>query len=112
MKIKWLGHASFLVESKEGTKILTDPFEAGSYDGAVGYSPIHDEADIVTVSHDHADHNAVDTVGGSPEVVRGAERRTVKGIEIRGVNTYGVLTSSPGSGKNYHYYYHRYCWWS
>ncbi len=100
MKIKWLGHASFLVESKEGTKILTDPFEAGSYDGAVGYSPIHDEADIVTVSHDHADHNAVDSVGGSPEVVRGPERRTVKGIEIRGVNTYHDESRGQDRGRN------------
>ena len=37
MKITWLGHASFLLESHEGTRVVTDPFEAGSYDGAVGY---------------------------------------------------------------------------
>ena len=55
MKIKWLGHASFMVESQDGTRIITDPFEAGSYDGAVGYDPIQDRADVVTISHDHAD---------------------------------------------------------
>ena len=63
MKITWLGHASFLVESQDGTRIITDPYEAGSYDGAVGYRPIEERADIVTVSHDHADHNAVDSCG-------------------------------------------------
>ena len=88
MKITWLGHASFLVESRDGTRLLTDPFEAGSYDGAVGYRPIAAEADVVTVSHEHADHNAVDAVKGSPEVVREAGGMTVKGIPITGVNTY------------------------
>ena len=81
MKITWLGHSSFLVESKDGTRVVTDPFEAGSYDGAVGYSPIDTHADVVTVSHEHADHNAVDTVSGAPEIVRDPEKRTIKGIQ-------------------------------
>ena len=85
MKITWLGHSSFLVESKDGTRIVTDPFEAGSYDGAVGYSPIDTHADVVTVSHEHADHNAVDTVSGAPEIVRDPSKRTVKGIPIWGI---------------------------
>ncbi len=88
MKITWLGHSSFLVESKDGTRIVTDPFEAGSYDGAVGYSPIDTHADVVTVSHEHADHNAVDTVSGGPEVVRDPEERTVRGIPIRGISAF------------------------
>ncbi|MCK4512258.1 MBL fold metallo-hydrolase [bacterium] len=88
MKITWLGHSSFLVESKDGTRIVTDPFEAGSYDGAVGYSPIDTHADVVTVSHEHADHNAVDTVSGGPEVVRDLEERTVRGISIRGISAF------------------------
>jgi L-ascorbate metabolism protein UlaG (beta-lactamase superfamily) len=100
MKITWLGHATFLVEASDGTRIITDPFEAGSYDGAVGYAPISDRADIVTVSHDHADHNAVDAVGGDPEVVRGAESRTVKGISIRGVNTYHDESKGQDRGRN------------
>ncbi|MBE3035959.1 MAG: MBL fold metallo-hydrolase, partial [Candidatus Atribacteria bacterium] len=27
MKIKWLGHSSFLIESGRGIKIITDPFD-------------------------------------------------------------------------------------
>jgi L-ascorbate metabolism protein UlaG (beta-lactamase superfamily) len=88
MKITWLGHSSFLVESKDGTRIVTDPFEAGSYDGAVGYSPIDTHADVVTVSHEHADHNAVDTVSGGPEVVRDPGERMVRGISIRGISAF------------------------
>ncbi len=88
MKITWLGHSSFLVESKDGTRVVTDPFEAGSYDGAVGYSPIDTHADVVTVSHEHADHNAVDTVSGAPEIVRDPEKRTIKGIPIWGITAF------------------------
>ena len=84
MKITWLGHASFLVESKDGTRVVTDPYEAGSYDGAVGYSPIDTHADVVTVSHEHADHNA----SGGPEVVRDPEKRTIKGIPIWGITAF------------------------
>jgi len=100
MKIKWLGHASFLLESKSGTKIITDPFEAGSYDGAVGYAPISESADIVTISHDHADHNAIDSVGGAPEVVRGSDDRQIGGIPIHGVSTFHDESKGQDRGRN------------
>ncbi|MBD3368214.1 MAG: MBL fold metallo-hydrolase [Candidatus Eisenbacteria bacterium] len=100
MRITWLGHASFLIESKSGTRVITDPFEAGSYDGAVGYEPISERADIVTVSHDHADHNAVDTVTGSPEIIRGTEPKTVQDVAIRGYSTYHDETRGQERGRN------------
>lgn len=100
MKITWLGHSSFLLESSDGTRLVTDPFEAGSYDGAVGYSPIDTCADVVTVSHEHADHNAVDCIGGKPEIVRDPEERTIKGIPIRGVNTYHDENKGQDRGRN------------
>jgi L-ascorbate metabolism protein UlaG (beta-lactamase superfamily) len=100
MKITWLGHASFLVESKDGTRVVTDPFEAGSYDGAVGYSPINTHADVVTVSHEHADHNAVDAVSGAPEIVRDPAERTVKGITIRGMATFHDESKGKDRGRN------------
>lgn len=100
MKITWLGHATFLVEAGDGTRIITDPFEAGSYDGAVGYAPITDRADIVTVSHEHADHNAVDAVRGQPVVVRECGDRTVKGIPIQGVGCYHDESRGEDRGRN------------
>jgi L-ascorbate metabolism protein UlaG (beta-lactamase superfamily) len=100
MKITWLGHSAFLVEAKDGTRIITDPFEAGSYDGAVGYAPISERADIVTVSHEHADHNAVDAVQGQPEIVRECGDRTVKGIPIQGVGCYHDDSKGQDRGRN------------
>ena len=100
MKITWLGHSSFLVESRDGTRIITDPYESGSYDGAVGYRPIDEQADIVTVSHDHADHNAVEAVTGAPETVRGPDSRTVKGVPIKGVATFHDGNKGQDRGRN------------
>ncbi len=95
MKIKWLGHASFLITSDAGTKIITDPYETG---GGLSYGQIKESADIVTVSHDHADHNNVAAVQGSPKVVRGTVE--VKGIKFKGIPTYHDDAGGRQRGKN------------
>lgn len=83
MKLQWLGHACFRIESGDGTVIVTDP-----YDESVPYKPPKGAAHIVTVSHDHFDHNAAGRVEGNPEVVRGIGERTVRGIPFRGIAAY------------------------
>ncbi|MCD4690800.1 MBL fold metallo-hydrolase [bacterium] len=100
MRIKWLGHSSFLIEASDGTRIITDPFEAGSYDGAVGYAPISASADIVTISHDHADHNAVDQIGGDPAVVRGGAEEATLGIPIVSLITFHDENKGQDRGRN------------
>ena len=57
MKISWLGHSCFYLQSSKGISLLTDPF-----DEEVGYKLPRVRADIVVVSHDHHDHNNI--VGG------------------------------------------------
>lgn len=59
MKIKWLGHSCFLLTSAAGVRILTDPF-----DSHVGYALPAVEADVVTTSHNHGDHNHIQAVKG------------------------------------------------
>lgn len=95
MKIKYLGHASFLITSDAGTRIITDPYTTG---GDMSYGEIRETADIVTVSHDHYDHNNVASVRGNPEVVRGTKK--VKGIEFRGIPTYHDEEKGKSRGKN------------
>jgi len=95
MKIKWLGHASFVITSDTGTKIITDPYITG---GDLSYGQIKESADIVTVSHDHADHNNVAAVQGSPKVVRGTVE--VKGIKFKGIPTYHDDAGGRQRGKN------------
>ena len=85
MVIKWLGHSCFLITAKKGVRIVTDPYAVG---GGINYSPIREIADVVLVSHGHADHNNVSAVQGKPEVVKGSGVRTARGIQFRGVATY------------------------
>jgi len=82
VKIRWRGHASFLIEA-EGKQIVTDPFNA-----ELGYLLTPLEADLVTVSHEHWDHNAVETIGGHPQVIRGTGTVTAGGIDFKGIATF------------------------
>ena len=97
MKIKWLGHSCFLLISEDGTKIITDPYTVG---GDINYSPIEESADVVVVSHDHADHNNVSAVRGKPGVVRGSGVKTAKGIQFKGVATYHDASQGKQRGTN------------
>ena len=85
MKIKWLGHACFVLTSDTGMKIITDPYVTGS---SLSYGEIEESADIVNVSHEHGDHNNVAAVRGNPGVVRGAGTVEVEGIKFKGIPTY------------------------
>lgn len=83
MVVKFLGHACFLLTSSCGLRVITDPYESGAFGGALNYAPIADAADIVLVSHEHADHNYVHGVPGSPKVCRqGCE---FQGTEFRAI---------------------------
>ena len=95
MKIKWLGHASFLITSDAGIRIITDPYMPNE---RLTYGEIEESADIVTVSHEHGDHNNVAAVRGNPEVVREAGK--VKGIEFKGIPSYHDDAEEHPRGKN------------
>ncbi|MBA7512516.1 hypothetical protein ES705_04521 [subsurface metagenome] len=95
MKIKWLGHASFMITSEAGTKIITDPYVTTEN---LNYGEIKESADIVTVSHEHGDHSNVSGVRGNPEAIRGTAK--VKGIEFKGIPTYHDDAKGQQRGKN------------
>lgn len=97
MKVKWLGHACFLITSEAGVKIITDPYPQGS---GLSYAPITEAADIVVVSHDHFDHNSVASVPGKPEVVTGSGTKTVKGIQFKGIATHHDESAGKERGSN------------
>jgi len=100
VKLKWYGHASFLITSEQGIKIITDPYEPGGYGGAIGYGPIPDQADIVLVSHDHADHNYVQGLKGKPQIVKGEGSHRVKGLEFKGIGAYHDGKKGTERGQN------------
>lgn len=98
MKVTWLGHASMLMTSSDGLRVVTDPYTPGAF--GLDYAPIDVEADIVTVSHDHADHNNVSAVKGQPELVKGSGVHNVKGVAFQGIDCYHDGSSGSQRGRN------------
>ena len=99
MKIEWIGHACFCITSEVGLSIVTDPYETGFRD-IINYGPVDVSADIVTVSHEHGDHNHIQVVSGKPEVVRGTGTQMVKGIRFRGIPSYHDEVQGAQRGPN------------
>ncbi|KUK44774.1 MAG: MBL fold metallo-hydrolase [Methanothrix sp.] len=95
MKITWLGHSCFKIESDGGKVVVTDPF-----DESVNYPPPRIRADVVVVSHDHHDHNNVKALKGDPAVVRGPGKKTAEGIEFEGIASYHDEREGKLRGKN------------
>ena len=96
MRVKWLGHAAFLITADNGTRIITDPY--GDYPG-LSYGRIAEEADIMVVTHDHGDHVG-GKVRGNPKLVKGAGTQTVDGIEFRGLETHHDTSGGRERGSN------------
>jgi len=96
MKIKWLGHSAFAITDKNGKVIITDPYSPGS----VNYSKINMTADIVTVSHQHADHNGAKFLPGKPVVIDKEDGFMNDWIKIKGVASLHDKTGGKDRGKN------------
>ena len=100
MKIKYYGHAAFLITTDQGMKIILDPYEAGAFGGALSYGQIKDQPDIVLISHDHADHNETKSLPGSFQIVKTGGSTTAKGISIKGIPTYHDPSKGSERGAN------------
>jgi L-ascorbate metabolism protein UlaG (beta-lactamase superfamily) len=95
MKIKYLAHAAFLITSENGTRIITDPYQTS---GGLKHGAIKETADIVTVSHEHGDHNNAAAVKGNPKVVKGSAE--VKGMKFKAIPTAHDDKGGSQRGKN------------
>jgi len=100
VKIRYLAHAAFLLITSRGTRIITDPYQPGSYGGAVGYRPIDEEADIITVSHSHEDHNYISPQHRKAEVISTSGRHQTADVAISGIETYHDQSQGRERGKN------------
>lgn len=92
MIIQWIGHSSFRIRGSK--TIITDPYEG------IGLDYPELKADIVTVSHGHHDHNAVQMVAGEPAVVADAGIRRVGNVSVAGYNTYHDEDKGAKRGRN------------
>ena len=78
MKLEYIGHACFRLTAADGTRVITDP-----YDASVGIAMLPLEAELVTMSHGHHDHCCEDMLRGAPRIVRGTQEARVGGVTTR-----------------------------
>ena len=80
MRIQWYGQSAFLFTGG-GRRVFIDPFQDMTQFASRAvdwrYPPIEGvSADLLLVTHDHADHNGVDAIGGEPVVIAKAGTTT------------------------------------
>ena len=102
MTIQWYGHSCFKISTKpegrgsgEEVIIFTDPFSK-----EVGLRPPQGKADIITISHDHFDHNNKEALRGEPVVLDIPGEYSIKGVSIKGVNSYHDKKEGAEHGLN------------
>jgi L-ascorbate metabolism protein UlaG (beta-lactamase superfamily) len=100
MKVKFLGHAAFKVTTDKGTRIIFDPYESGSYGGAIGYGKITEEADIVVTSHDHGDHNYTKDIKGNFQHISKEGTFEVKDVKLTEIPTFHDTSGGKERGSN------------
>jgi len=96
MRIRWHGHSCFEIGSKEKI-LITDPHDGMS----IGINPPDVQGDIILISHDHYDHNAVRKVKKqNSEVMREPGESTLRDIEVKGIRSYHDEDEGERRGEN------------
>lgn len=98
MEIQYLGHSCFRIKGKK-VILLTDP-----YDSYIGFKMAKVSADIVTVSHDHQDHNNIEAVSKTTRrelfVIFEPGEYEVSGVFVFGVPSYHDSENGAKRGQN------------
>lgn len=96
MTISWYGHSCFKINNQGGRlTLITDPFEK-----KVGLNPPRVSADILTISHDHFDHNNKKSISGEPFIIEGPGEYEVKEVRINGIPSFHDKNKGKDRGEN------------
>jgi len=95
MDIKYLGHSSFFIKTKNA-KIITDPFTPES----TGLTFPKTEADILSISHEREDHNYQEGIKGEPLVLIWAGEYEKNEVRIKGFQTFHDAVGGTERGSN------------
>ena len=94
MVITWYGQSCFKIQSGD-LVIVVDPFSKD-----IGLTPPRFRADIALVTHQHHDHNNLESVAGEPFVIIGPGEYEVKGAYIHGIETFHDTKNGKERGMN------------
>jgi L-ascorbate metabolism protein UlaG (beta-lactamase superfamily) len=80
MRIQWLGQSAFRLATDDATVVIDPMGDVAALAARGGlkleYPPIEGiRADLVLVTHEHADHNGVEAIDGDPVVLRSTAGR-------------------------------------
>lgn len=95
MDITYLGHSSFKIKTKTAV-VVTDPFPTE----LLGFKFPKTEANIVTVSHQHEDHNYLGLIEGDPFIISEPGEYEVKGVSVFGYPSFHDQHSGKDRGVN------------
>ena len=95
MDITYLGHSSFRLKGKVASVVI-DPFDSKT----VGLPFQKVSAEIVTISHDHEDHNQAEMVKDVRKVISGPGEYEINGVSIVGIASYHDDVKGAKRGKN------------
>jgi len=95
MEIVYLGHSEFKISGKN-INVVTDPLNPSE----VGITAPKIEADVVTISHDHFDHNFLAGVKGEYLCFDTPGEYEIKGAEIQGIPSFHDNTGGKERGLN------------
>jgi L-ascorbate metabolism protein UlaG (beta-lactamase superfamily) len=94
MTTTWYGQACFKIQSGD-TVIAIDPFAK-----EIGLTPPRFQAHLALVTHDHYDHNNVSSLGGEPFTITSPGEYEVRGVYVRGIETYHDASGGKERGLN------------
>lgn len=94
MVITYYGLSCFKIQSGE-TVLAVDPFSKES-----GLTPPRFEAHAVLVTHDHENHNNLESLAGAPFKITGPGEYEFKGILVRGIESFHDNKNGRSKGKN------------
>ncbi len=95
LRIRWHGHSCFEITNE--ITLVTDPHDGKS----IGIHAPDVLGDIILVSHDHYDHNSVESVEKEESiVVKDETEKTVLGVNIRGVVSFHDESAGRKRGEN------------
>ena len=95
MDIKYLGHSSFFIKGHQA-KLITDPFDPK----IVGLKFYKTEADIVTISHHHKDHDYLEQIYGNPLVIDWPGQYEKKEMRVYGFKSFHDKKLGEERGEN------------
>lgn len=105
MEITWLGYSSFRIKGKD-IILITDPFPPDKASAEKEDKANQLTANILTVSHNHLNHNYVQGIGGNPVIINGPGEYEVADALIWGHPCYHDSEEGKKLGKNTLYVIH------